>query len=207
MSLIKYADDTLVLEKLQPDDQSSIQEVLTTLNRWCDERDLILIETKIKEILFSNARDDSDPPTLTIQDTPLQRVTAYKYLGITISNKLKFQRNTKILVESARKKLFMMRKLRFLGTSEKLANTCYKTFIESGIMQHLPVIYQHMTEKEEAALEHITKMACKLLKTELPSLLTTVTGCIKAKALRMVGGSSSPVLTLANLLSGRFETL
>ena len=66
MSLIKYADDTLVLEKLQPDDQSSIQEVLTTLNRWCDERDLIYSKTKTKEILFSNARDDPDPPPVTI---------------------------------------------------------------------------------------------------------------------------------------------
>ena len=99
VSLIKCADDTLVLEKLNPHDQSPMQEVLTILNRWCDERDLILIETKIKEILFSNARDDSDPPTLTMRDRPLQCITAYKYLSITISNKLKFQRNTKLLVE------------------------------------------------------------------------------------------------------------
>ena len=64
-----------------------------------------------------------------------------------------------------------------------------------------------MTEKEIAALEHITKMACKLLKTELPSLLTTVTGCIKTKGSRMVAGSSSSVLILENLPSGRYKTL
>ena len=74
-------------------------------------------------------------------------------------------------------------------------------------MHHLPVIYQHLTEKEKVALEHITKMACKLSKIELPSLLTTVSVRIKTQALQMVGGSSSPVHTLATLPSGRYKTL
>ena len=68
----------------------------------------------------------------------------------------------------------------------------------------MAVICQHLTEKEKAALKHITKMACKPSKTELPSLLTTVSGRIMTKALRMVAGSSSPVLTLSHLDSTKY---
>lgn len=111
VSFIKYADDTLVLEKLHASDQLSMQEVLTTLNNWCDERDPNLNKPKTKEILFSKPKDEPDPPPIIIEDTPLERLTTYKYLGTTISNKLKFQRNTELLIDSARKKLFIMRKL------------------------------------------------------------------------------------------------
>ena len=111
VSFIKYADDTLVLEKLHASDQLSMQEVLTTLNNWCDERDYNLNNPKTKEILSCNPKDEPDPPPIIIEDTPLERLTTYKYLGTTISNKLKFQRNTELLIDSARKKLFIMRKL------------------------------------------------------------------------------------------------
>ena len=131
VSFIKYADDTLVLEKLYHHSTSSMQNVMTTLHSWCNERDLILNTSKTKEILFTNAKDNPNPPEVTINDTPLEPVEAYKYLGTTITNELKFHRNTELLIKNARKKLFIMRKLRFPGTSDQLALTCYRTFIHS----------------------------------------------------------------------------
>ena len=77
VSFIKYADDTLVLEKLNQHSTSSMQNVMTTLHSWCNERDLILNTTKTKEILFTNAKDNPNPPEVTINDTPLERVEAY----------------------------------------------------------------------------------------------------------------------------------
>ena len=74
-------------------------------------------------------------------------------------------------------------------------------------MHHLPVIYEHLTVKEKVALNHITKMASKLSNIKLSSLLTTVAGRVKTKALRMVAVSSSPVLKLDTLPSGRYKTL
>ena len=46
-----------------------------------------------------------------------------------------------------------------------------------------------------------------IYNTALPSLLTTVAGRIKTKALRMVAGSYSPVLKLDILPSGRYKPL
>ena len=74
-------------------------------------------------------------------------------------------------------------------------------------MHHLPVIYEHLTVKEKVALNHITKMASKLSNIKLSSLLTTVAGRVKTKVLRMVAVSSSPVLKLDTLPSGRYKTL
>ena len=207
VSFIKYADDTLVLEKLYHHSTSSMQNVMTTLHSWCNERDLILNTTKTKEILFTNTKHNPDPPEITINDTPLERVEAYKYLGTTITNKLKFHRNTELLIKNARKKLFIMRKLRFLGTSDQLALTCYRTFIESGMLHHLTAIYSHLSEKEKGDLMYITTIASKLANTTLPSIKTTVAGRVKTKVLRMVTSSQSPVLTLDTLPSGRYRTL
>ena len=81
-----------------------MQNVMTTLHSWCNERDLILNTTKTKEILFTNEKDNPNPPEVTINDTPLERVEAYKYLATTITNKLKFHRNTELLIKNARTK-------------------------------------------------------------------------------------------------------
>ena len=73
-----------------------MQNVMTTLHSWCNERDLILNTTKTKEILFTNTKHNPDPPEITINDTPLERVEAYKYLGTTITNKL----STRLVLEN-----------------------------------------------------------------------------------------------------------
>ena len=155
----------------------------------------------------TNAKDKSNPPEFTINDTPLERVEAYEYLAATITNKLKFHRNTELLIKMPEQKLFIMRKLRFLGTSDQRALTCYRTFIKSEMLHHLTAIYSHLSEKEKCDHIYITTIASKLANTTLPPIKTTVAGRVKTKALRMVASSQSPVPTLDTLLSGRYQTL
>ena len=128
-------------------------------------------------------------------------------IKIAITKKLKFHRNTELLIKNARKKLFILRKLRFWATSDQLASTCYQTCIESGMLHHLTAIYSHLSEKEKGDLMYITTIASKLANTTLPPIKTTVAGRIKTKVLRMVASSQSPVLTLDTLPSGRYRTL
>ena len=107
---LKYADDTILLENLSQSSPSLLQSELDHIADWCDANDLLINTTKTKEIIFSNLRDDPDPPNLAINDQQLERVQQYKYLGTTITNKLSFSKNTTLIVEKARKRLYIMTK-------------------------------------------------------------------------------------------------
>jgi len=208
LTMIKYADDILVLEKLTSHQQSTLQQEMSDFQQWCQLNHLILNTTKTKEITFSNARDNPETTPVVIGDANIEQVTSYRYLGTTISNKVKFHENTDKLTEKARKKLHIMKKLHFLGTTDQLATICYRTFIESALVHNLTAIYHHLSASERTALSNITKNAEKLSRSELPNLSETVHKRLKRNSLRMVAtATTKPLLTFDRLPSGRFRTL
>jgi hypothetical protein len=70
---IKYADDTLILEKIEPNSAPSMQAVVNAIHEWYNKKDLILNTTKTKQ-MFSNTRDNPDPPPLIIGNTHMEHV-------------------------------------------------------------------------------------------------------------------------------------
>ena len=100
-----------------------------------------------------------------------------------------------------------MGKLRLMGTSEKLGVTRYKTFIESSLLHHSSVIYNHRHANDKADIDKITKAASKLSNATLPNLRDTITKRISTKALRMVTANRHPVLSFSQLPSGRYCNL
>ena len=94
-----------------------------------------------------------------------------------------------------------------MGTSEQLVVTCYKTFIESSLLHHASIIYNHLLANEKPGMDRITKSASKLSNTTLPNLRDSITKCISTKALRMVASNHHPVLSFSQFLSGRYCSL
>ena len=173
---------------------------MNSIHTWCADHDLILNVTKTKDVV-------SIPTPISINDSVVQQVSEYKYLGTTISDKVKFSANTERLVRNARRKLYIVRKLRFMGTSEQLAVTCYKTFIEYSLLHHASLIYNHLRANEKADMDRIMKVASKLSNTTLPNLRDTIAKRISTKALRMVTTNRHPVLSFTQLPSGRYRNL
>ena len=52
--IIKYADDTVLLEFLTAKQPSALQPEINKLKRWCDDNSLAINATKTKEVIFSN---------------------------------------------------------------------------------------------------------------------------------------------------------
>ena len=206
--MVKYADDTLIMELLNEDQPSNLQHEMTLVSEWCTNNNLILNINKTKEVVFSNARDNPNPNPVRLNNIEIEQVQEYKYLGTIINQKLKFHTNTDVLVRNSRKRLFIMRKLRYMGTSDRLALTCYRTFIESSLLHHAVATYNHLLSKEKHELAKVTKAASKLSKATLPSLQSTINSRIDKKALKLVASSDeNPVITFDRLPSGRCRTI
>ena len=91
LDVVQYADDTVLICS-----GTDLNELVTKANNalqifysWCCFNKLALNVTKTQYILFSPAQCPF-APVITINGTPLERVTEYKYLGVIIDENLKF---------------------------------------------------------------------------------------------------------------------
>ena len=66
---------------------------------------------KCEEMIISFLCDEIDIPRLCIENVPLELVTSFKVLVVTLNNKLKWQDNTVAMIKMASKRLQIIRVL------------------------------------------------------------------------------------------------
>ena len=204
MHIIKYADDTVLLECLHDSQHSDIQEELTQFTAWCDTNHLTINELKTKEMLFSNLRHNPSPPPATVHYKEIERVCEYRYLGTILTSKLSFTLNTDCIVKKANKRLYIMRKLSALRVKPETIKLAYAAFIESILTFHLHIIYGHLSGDCKKRLKHVIKTAHRLCNYQLSAttLEELYNSRFRTKCLRLISSQDPPIL-LDKLPSGR----
>ncbi len=88
-SIIKFADDTVVLGLINNDDETAYLDEVERLTSWCQDNCLSLNVSKTKELIVDFRKRQQQPYTpLMISGTPVERVSCFKYLGVNISEDL-----------------------------------------------------------------------------------------------------------------------
>ena len=84
--IILYADDILLYRTISsPADYGKLQVDIDILSSWITSNNLSLNIAKCKFLVISRLRKNSIPvPRLTLNSHPMERVSSYKYLGVTI---------------------------------------------------------------------------------------------------------------------------
>ncbi len=84
-SIIKFADDTVVLGLINNDDETAYLDEVERLTSWCQDNCLSLNVSKTKELIVDFRKRQQRPYTpLMISRTPVERVSSFKYLGVNI---------------------------------------------------------------------------------------------------------------------------
>ena len=127
-----YADDT-VLYLARKDFNVTVrlrQDDLDALSIWCLENGIQMNVEKTKLMLFgSKSKTSKLPPfEVKVQHEPLDLVVNYKYLGLTLDDKLNYNKHVPNTISKVTPKLKQLRRMRyFLDT--KAANLVYKNMI------------------------------------------------------------------------------
>ncbi len=81
-SIIKFADDTVVLGLISNNDETAYFDEVERLTSWCQDNCLSLNVSKTKELIVDFRKRHLLPYTpLMISGTPVERVSSFKYLG------------------------------------------------------------------------------------------------------------------------------
>ena len=97
--------------------------------------------------------------TLFLNDSKVDRVANFTYLGTILDSKMNFKLNVEHIVKKARKRIFIMKQLSFLKIAKPIRMRCYVTFIECCFMYHLSTIHGHVSKTSKKSINNVIKLA------------------------------------------------
>ncbi len=170
-SIVKFADDTVVLGLINNDDEAAFLDEVERLTSWCQDNCLSLNVSKTKELIVDFRKRQQRPYTpLMISGTPVERVSRFKYLGVNISEDLTWTTHIQTQVKKARQRLYHLRQLRKFRVSPAILKTFYSGAIESVLTQCISVWYGNSSNQDCKALQRVVRLAERISGSALPSL-------------------------------------
>ena len=119
---------------------------------------------KTNVMLFNRSRNWSFPPEISFQDgTALNCISETKLVGIIITDDLKWQKNTDYICQKARKKIWLLRRMKSLKLSAKQMLDVYQKEIRSIVEMAVPVWHSGLTKKQSRSIERIQKISFRII--------------------------------------------
>ena len=110
---MKYSDDTAIVDL-----SNSIPHYIEEVDRfttWCKANFLGLNVAKTNELLIDFRKQPPAVSPITIDGEIVERVEKYKYLGIILDNKLKFDSNVLNIYKKCHYRIYCLQRLRNIG--------------------------------------------------------------------------------------------
>ena len=112
------------------------QEYLNEIETWTNRKKMVLNEKKTKCMVFNRSKKFQFTTDIKLKQKRLDIVDETKLLGVIITNDLRWNRNTEVLVKNANAKMRMLQVAsKFIKSKNDLLHI-YKTFLEADWNLH-----------------------------------------------------------------------
>ncbi len=169
-TIIKFADDTTIVGLISGGDETVYRDEIQRLTEWCTANNLALNSSKTKELIIDFRKHNTNHTPLHISGVCVERVPAFRFLGINITEDLSWNTNTSAAVKKAQQRLYFLRTLRKNHLQEQLLVSFYRCAIESVITYCISMWYTSSSAADKKALQWVINSAQKIIGCPLPSL-------------------------------------
>ena len=157
------ASDIGIHGKYLPNTNFESQHYLDKISDWTGSMKMTLNEEKCKYMVFNYTRKHQFSTRLFLNQKKLVEIDECRLLGVTLTNKLSFEKNTEKIVKNAYSRMVMLRKLsEFCVPIEDMLNI-YVLYIRSAAEQSCVVWHSSLTEEGHTELERIQKVALRII--------------------------------------------
>jgi len=160
--LHKYVDDVTMSETLTRNQPSNMQLTLNQLLEWSTMNLMNINSMKTKEMLLGSL-NSSPPPTLYIVDHPVERVTSFKLLGVTVTDSLGWDENVSLICSKAAKRLHFLKILKRSGLAIDDLLHYYKSVVRPVLEYGSTVWHASITEEQTNRLDSIQRRAERII--------------------------------------------
>ena len=121
---------------------------------------------KTKVIVFNPCTSIDLLPELKLENNELEVVDEMRLLGLIIRSDMKWISNTENMVKKANKRLWILRRLKYLGAQEMDLVDVYIKQIRSVLELVVPVWHGGITQAEQIDIERIQKCVAYIILGE-----------------------------------------
>ena len=154
-----YADDTVLYYSSHNLNQAItiVQEDLVKLSQWCNKNRLTINCKKTKYCVYGMRSVIKKSKTidmiLSLNNTVLERVCSYKYLGFILDDQLNFNKHMSEMINIVSHKLYLLSRIRRYLTTEACI-LVFKTMVLS-IMEYGDIIYAGTSKMNLDKIENL----------------------------------------------------
>ena len=130
--------------------------------RLCKDTFLDLTMTKTKELLIDFWKQPLALPPFTMDGEIVERVQKYKYLGIILVNKFKFDGNVLNMFKKCQYKIYCLQRLRNIGIISKILPLCYQSCFETFVASCFICWYGSVNLHTKKLLSNVLR-ACSII--------------------------------------------
>lgn len=154
-----FADDTIVyLTITSIDDCNRLQDDLKQLEQWEQDWLMEFHPAKCNVLRITRKKSKTSFP-YTLHGQVLEEVASAKYLGITISDDMTWNKHTDNMISKANKKLgFLKRNLKVKDTN--LKETAYKAIVRPTL-EYCSTVWDPHTQVQSRGIERVQRRAAR----------------------------------------------
>ena len=115
-------------------DVSSLQNDIDCISQWAQQNNMNLNPKKCKIMTIRPLKNKPVSPMLSINNLPLEAVSSYKVLGLTLCDTLKWNDNTNDIVSKTSKRLHILRVLKRARVPPADHVTIYSALVRSVLV-------------------------------------------------------------------------
>ena len=162
--LAKYADDTVIAGLICNNDVQEYLSCIEFVNSWCSENFLDLNVSKTKEVMLNFRRINVVNQPVIINNLDVDICDTYKYLGVTIDSRLKFDEHVKVQASKGFKKLYFVRTLYNLNINVDVIAMFLDSIVMSMLSYGCAAFYGLLSNDLKCKLVKPRKVCCKMLR-------------------------------------------
>ena len=143
--------------------KSKVFEQIIAVHKYSKENDMQLNLKKTKFMLFNQCKTIDFQPSYTIESTEIETVEETKLLGAILTSDLKFDKNTEYIVKRAYLRIWILRRLKNLGTTIEQLTDVYTKQILSILELAIPLWQSSLTQSNKISIERVQKSALQVI--------------------------------------------
>jgi hypothetical protein len=137
-TLEKYANDILTYI-IGEHDPELPQTIVNAVNQWCIDNQMKLNTAKCKVITFT-PKNQAPVKDITLNNTTLEIVSQYKYLGILLSPNLDYDAQWTKVQKTIKSAPYLIQSLKKCGFRTTILVTVYNSYVLSHIIYSAPIL-------------------------------------------------------------------
>ena len=149
-----------------PVENLGVYQQLLKTKEYSDNNDMKINFKKTKVMVFNPCTSIDFMPELSLDDHDLEVVEELRLLGIIVRSDMKWSSNMENMTKKANKKLWILRRLKYLGADEGDLVDVYTKQIRSLLELAAPAWHGAITQEERTDIERIQKSAAHIILGE-----------------------------------------